>query len=379
MNLPIPSLNREPELPPHTAREDIAYGEARRLEINTTISRFLTLVTMALAPFLLMIDFNRWQAGRFDESALYWLLAGFHAALLLSALPGLALWAPRYSTQLKTAAAKAHLFLLTASLAGLGVLGIVERASLVMLAISLICTNLVFHITLRDRIQFNAALSVVGAITLAAFSEGDFLKLMIITTELVGLVMVCAVSGELRTRDYAALARAERGMARMAHYDALTGLANRRNLNEHIGHHLAAISRGRQFTVILIDVDHFKSVNDTHGHDVGDLVLKAVARVLQRGARESDIVGRWGGEEFLVLCPDTESEGGRLLAERLAATLRAEAIEKVGRKTASFGVAQAQPGEAIEPLLARADTALYTAKQNGRDQVCVVTLSCPGI
>lgn len=357
----------------HTAPEDIAYGEARRQEVNATISRFMAIITLSLAPFLLMIDFNRWQAGRFDGSALYWLLACFHTTLILSAIPGMALWVPRYSKQFHAVAARTHLIALTSSLAALGVLGIVERASLVLIAISLISGNLVFHITFRDRIQFNVALSVGGAITLAAFSEGDFLKLMIITAEFLGLVIVCAVSGELRTRDYAALALAERTMARMAHYDALTGLANRHNLHEHIHRHLAAVSRGRPFTVILVDVDHFKSVNDTYGHDVGDQVLKVVARILQHVAREIDVVGRWGGEEFLVLCPDTGLEGGRLLAERLAETLRAEVIEKVGRKTASFGVAQAQPGEAIEPLLARADTALYTAKQKGRDRVCVAT------
>lgn len=358
----------------NTTPEDLAYGEARRHATNATISRFLTIITLALTPLLLMIDFNRWQSGRFDQSALYWLLACFHACLFLSALPGLALWTTRCPKRLQATAARAHLVALTFSLAGLGVLGIVERGSLVLLAISLLCTNLVFHITLKDRIRFNLALCVVGAITMAAFSDGDMLKLLIITGEFLGLILVCAVSGELRTRDYAALALAERTMSKMAHHDALTGLANRRHLNEHLGHHLAAVSRGSQFTVVLVDVDHFKSVNDTHGHDVGDLVLKRVAAILQKGARESDIVGRWGGEEFLVLCPQTETEGGRLLAERLADMLRAEAIDKVGRQTASFGVAQAGPGETLEPLLARADAALYTAKKSGRDRVCVTAL-----
>lgn len=358
----------------YSTPEDAAYVEARRQEVNATLSRFLAIVTLALVPLLLMIDFNRWQAGRFDESALYWLLAAFHACLLLSALPGMALWVPGYTDRLKAAAARAHPIALTSSLAGLGILGIVERGSLVLLAISLISTNLVFHITRRDRLRFNGALSLVGAITLMVFFDGDFLKLLIITAEAVGLVIVCAVSGELRSRDYAALALAERSMARMAHYDTLTGLANRRHLHERIGHHLAAVPRGRPFSVILVDVDHFKWVNDRHGHDVGDHVLKVVAGILQKGARETDVVGRWGGEEFLVLCPDTESEGGRLLAERLADTLRAGVIDHVGRQTASFGVAQAQAAESMENLLSRADTALYTAKQGGRDQVCIATV-----
>ena len=161
-------------------------------------------------------------------------------------------------------------------------------------------------------------------------------------------------------------------MARMARSDALTGVANRRSLEEHLGSHLSAVGRGRPLTVIMIDIDHFKSVNDTYGHDVGDAVLKAVAQLLHDGVRPVDLVGRWGGEEFLVVCPDTPCDPGRLLAERLAASLRTKDIDRVGRKTASFGVAEARTGDTIDSLFVKADQALYAAKSGGRDRVCVM-------
>jgi diguanylate cyclase (GGDEF)-like protein len=346
--------------------------EAQLLATNDKISRHLAWITLSLTPLLILIDIQRWHKGLFDTSVLYLALAALHAALALSAAPGIVLWFRNHASHAKRAiAAKAHLFMVTSSLAGMGILGILERGGLIFVAIALICTNLVYQISFRQRLLFNLGLSVSTALTLYAFSGDDVLKTLIVTGEALGLVLICAVAGELRFRDFTALILAEKKMARMARSDALTGVANRRSLEEHLGSHPSAVARGRPLTVIMIDIDHFKSVNDTYGHDVGDAVLKAVAQLLLDGVRPFDLVGRWGGEEFLVICPDTQCDPGRLVAERLAALLRSTEIDQVGRRTASFGVAQARPSDTIDSLFIKADQALYAAKSGGRDRVCV--------
>ena len=128
---------------------------------------------------------------------------------------------------------------------------------------------------------------------------------------------------------------------------------------------------GHVFSVILVDLDHFKHVNDTHGHQVGDQVLITAARLLQQYCREIDVVGRWGCEEFLIICPETPCAGAAKLAESLRQHLAAHLFPVVQQQTASFGVTCYHLGELADTLLARADVALYHAKTQGRNQVVV--------
>jgi len=124
--------------------------------------------------------------------------------------------------------------------------------------------------------------------------------------------------------------------------------------------------------LILLDVDHFKKVNDRYGHDVGDLVLKRVAKILQRHTREVDITARLGGEEFLILLPQTDRKGGRNLAERIRKSVKKEEIltpTQIVKVTVSCGVATFKEGDNTDTLLKRADQALYRAKEKGRDRV----------
>jgi diguanylate cyclase (GGDEF)-like protein len=122
--------------------------------------------------------------------------------------------------------------------------------------------------------------------------------------------------------------------------------------------------------VIFIDIDHFKSINDTHGHDVGDDVLRKFASVIASGIRSSDRLVRWGGEEFLIVCPGTNVHQGRTLAENLRRTLHQQAWPAGLRVTASFGVAQHHERDAVGVVIKHADEALYRAKRGGRDRVC---------
>jgi diguanylate cyclase (GGDEF)-like protein len=159
---------------------------------------------------------------------------------------------------------------------------------------------------------------------------------------------------------------------RQALVDGLTGLANRRAASDALHAEAARAERlETQLSVVLADLDEFKEVNDAHGHAVGDEVLRVVARVLRETLRESDVAGRWGGEEFLLLLPGADEEGAVQLAERVRLALAARSIPSVPglRVTASFGVAQYAGETNPEQLLEAADGALYRAKRAGKDRV----------
>ena len=159
--------------------------------------------------------------------------------------------------------------------------------------------------------------------------------------------------------------------------DELTGLPNRRAthraLDQALAHHdRAVLSAG----VVLIDLDHFKAVNDNHGHHVGDAVLKHVARVLRQQTRRTDTIGRWGGEEFLLVLSGRSPINVGVVVERFRSAIEAASLESPPLCiTASLGAALAQPDEAIESLLRRADEALYEAKAMGRNRGVVASVT----
>jgi diguanylate cyclase (GGDEF)-like protein len=154
--------------------------------------------------------------------------------------------------------------------------------------------------------------------------------------------------------------------------DALTGLPNNRSARDTARRMVAEAGRGdRPLSALLLDLDHFKQINDTFGHGPGDEVLAAVGEVLRSTIRESDFAGRYGGEEFLILLPDTDATGALEVAEKLRAGVATIAVPTVDRRiTTSIGVATL-PGDAHDTptLLRAADRALYSAKANGRDRV----------
>lgn len=152
--------------------------------------------------------------------------------------------------------------------------------------------------------------------------------------------------------------------------DVLTGIYNRRFFQDRLETELARARRKEgNLAVIMLDIDHFKSINDRFGHDAGDRVLKNVCQRIGQRLRRADMFCRLGGEEFIVLCPDTSAEQAEALAEVLRQALREEPVAGVGQVTASFGVAAWRFGESSDDLLRRADAGVYRAKQEGRDQV----------
>jgi diguanylate cyclase len=156
-------------------------------------------------------------------------------------------------------------------------------------------------------------------------------------------------------------------MQQLAERDGLTGLYNRRASETLLREFLAAPEPTDG--LILFDIDRFKAINDRHGHAVGDEVLRQVARRCESLLRGEDVFARWGGEEFLVLVRGTRGDGLLQIAQKLRAAISLTPIEPAGTVTASFGVARIQPFESLPAWLARADAALYEAKETGRDRV----------
>ena len=161
-------------------------------------------------------------------------------------------------------------------------------------------------------------------------------------------------------------------LAHDAHSDALTGLFNRRKFNDLCAAEIArSVRYATPLALIMVDVDHFKSVNDVHGHLVGDRALVDVARVLNERMRSSDALCRWGGEEFMILAPHLELACAVQMADKLRLAVADADFGPAGRITCSFGVATLREGDRAIDLILRADTSLYRAKRTGRN--CVAT------
>lgn len=164
----------------------------------------------------------------------------------------------------------------------------------------------------------------------------------------------------------------------LATRDSLTGLANRHTVMERLNHEARSTATQTTLCVCMLDVDHFKRINDTYGHQTGDLVLQRVASALQNSLRDGDFVGRFGGEEFMLILLQSDCEGAIRAANRIRETIAAEIIEELPPGefvTVSIGVAARAEGEAVDKTIKRADDALYAAKNQGRN---LVTLAdCP--
>jgi diguanylate cyclase (GGDEF)-like protein len=187
-----------------------------------------------------------------------------------------------------------------------------------------------------------------------------------------GALAVALLSRSLADRRR--LAMLSRELQRAAHTDAVTGLANRRALSERLLYSMIQARRQDEpFSVLMIDLDCFKRINDTFGHDAGDRVLRAVARCLESVLRVSDVYGRWGGDEFLVALPDTDEDGAEVAAERLLEAAREVSLAEVGLDHGiplSIGVASGTYTTPDE-LIAKADLALYQSKAQGRGRITI--------
>lgn len=217
-------------------------------------------------------------------------------------------------------------------------------------------------------VGLQGGLFVVAAATVVPVTPGlQTWMAQILLVQLTALLLLHFLT--LRQEQLARTAAWAERLEALAHTDHLTGLANRRSLEEALGRETARAERLRaSLAVILVDLDRFKAVNDDLGHEAGDRVLEGAAARIRSALRQSDLPGRFGGEEFLVIAAGAERSGAHALAERLLERMRAPGLLPARTVTASAGVAVHRPGEPPDRLLRRADDALYRAKAAGRDR-----------
>lgn len=179
----------------------------------------------------------------------------------------------------------------------------------------------------------------------------------------------------LTQRDVTDQVENEAQLKRLATTDMLTGLVNRSQFDTTLKNELSRQDRYvRPLSLIMLDIDYFKDINDRYGHDVGDQVLVEMANLLKGNLRQVDYCARWGGEEFMLLAPETSLEHAVLLADKMRCVINKASFPTSGPVTASFGVVEARPQESVKSIMKRVDDALYLAKEQGRDQVSPIEL-----
>ena len=222
------------------------------------------------------------------------------------------------------------------------------------------------------------ALAVLFSIPLSHESAPEIAYAAVLLIMLLGCMLLSLQLYQLRVRlrrqrQELVLALAEN--RELASRDPLTGVLNRRHMLELMHLEQRRCLRGQRTMLLAqMDIDHFKQINDTHGHGVGDLALMTFTQVVRENIRSSDVLARWGGEEFVLLLSDTHLDGALLTLERVRAAVEAAEVEGGPpglRMTVSMGLAEHQPGEAVELTLDRADKALYAAKHAGRNRVAL--------
>lgn len=186
---------------------------------------------------------------------------------------------------------------------------------------------------------------------------------------IISFTALCVISYFFRL----ASSQLENELEKQAHTDPLTGLYNRRRMTDVLVRHEALTARySSALSIVFVDIDHFKKINDKYGHDCGDYVLGAVANFISQRLRKTDIVARWGGEEFLILLPGTNLDGARLISEKIRAAIGEQTFQVGGQSlvvTMTFGICQHQADRPLEESLKYADMALYKGKQAGRNIV----------
>jgi diguanylate cyclase (GGDEF)-like protein len=211
------------------------------------------------------------------------------------------------------------------------------------------------------------AMAALGPPVLSqAISASIFVTAFVFASTAIVIMLVLAVQHHEEQ-----LVQANARLEELSQRDPLTELYNRRYLFERVEGELARVRRGHPFAIVMIDLDHFKKVNDTHGHLRGDALLKEIGASIASTIRITDVAGRYGGDEFLVLLPDTEPEDARGVAERVSQSVRdaAARFDVAHPVTASGGIAVASSTDTVATLLRRADDNAYRAKQGGGSRV----------
>lgn len=349
------------------------FQESRRAalaEINTQTFWLVALLVMAFSAWDWYVDPYNWTIALWIRSAGALLIL---ASGLLQRLSGRVEWAPILSKLRFTAGV----------LAVAGALAVLQQGFLVGVAglVSVLLSGPYIALDRRDLLAMNAVplagialiMWIAGLDSFTVVNASIFIVLSVLVS-----LMLARVFEATNRRAFAL----EQELTHEARTDALTGLRNRRALEEAADTELKRLARaGSRLAVIVCDIDHFKEINDRFGHDTGDRVIRAVGEALATVARTTDALGRWGGEEFLAILPDTDPREAAVLAERMRSFVEGAEmpLPDGGHVTLSFGVAgleaEGVPDTAArwDHLLREADRAMYRAKAAGRNRVMAAT------
>ncbi|WP_372964407.1 diguanylate cyclase [Marinobacter sp.] len=201
-----------------------------------------------------------------------------------------------------------------------------------------------------------------------------FLPVYLAVFLLVGRALISNYVAEIKFA-YRKLQKSSQALTKLATTDPLTGAFNRRHFEERVEAEAARTLRhGTPLSLIIFDIDYFKKINDRFGHHGGDEVLVRLTELTLQNLRSSDVLARWGGEEFIILLPQCDAEEAQKVAEKLRRSIAGQVFGRVGKITCSFGVAEVSRGDLLDSWVNRADQALYRAKNSGRNTVCVADL-----
>lgn len=215
-----------------------------------------------------------------------------------------------------------------------------------------------------DLFVLTALHAVSGFSTTAEVLIGTLVTALVLTP-LLYLLAFYPLANEIRARR-----RMEEELKKLATTDNLTKLSNRAKFYEVIDREVERFKRhGQPLSMLLFDIDDFKTINDTHGHNVGDEALKSLTRLVAAQLREIDYFVRWGGDEFIIVAPDTGIDKAAALAERARKVVEAHTFQTAGRFTLTFSVTQFKAGDTVDSFLKRADRGLYRAKEAGKNRV----------
>lgn len=364
----------------HALLDSMAPGEREPLLAQVYMDRGQRMGRVGWVGFFLLltllpIDFRRLYEGMLLDSPLHLGLFLAHLAIGLSALPAI-----RLRRLLRGGATQPYLHLqrwhMGLALLGAGAMALgnlIDRQDCFGYASLMFVLNFLYYMPPRLRWLLNGLAMVLGLLMLwVPAGEASPLQAHILVNQIAMISVFAALAGGAMHGQHVRAVRVEQQLSYMARADGLTGLASRSHIQAVLDQALSAVSERSPVSIVLIDLDRFKEVNDLFGHNIGDSVLRGVASIIKECTTAQQISGRWGGEEFLVVCRGARLADAAGLAERIRARLSMQLFPPVGRITASLGVAQAMGEESEEHLVGRADAGLYTAKDAGRDRVVVV-------
>ncbi|MBE0484965.1 GGDEF domain-containing protein [Marinobacter sp.] len=325
-------------------------------------------LTAAAVPLLL---FFSWRSSQHDDSFTAPLLVTFSVLLAVNAIAFL------FSGH-KTVQRRVFITLITALFTYLATQAVEDGSAIIWL---FAYPPIIFYISearvgvltcLGGWLAVLLLFSPLGDLLFESPYSGTFRLTMIIV--LAFEMATCYILDQSRRRSKLGLIKLAKEFEYAAKHDALTGLANRREGLEQLeAESQRYLRNGRPFSVLLMDIDLFKTVNDTYGHQVGDDMIVLVSQTLTAQSRKVDTIARWGGEEFLVLLPETVTAHAMASAERIRQAVASQTVDANSKPigaTISVGVATIQGTESIDRLLQRADEALYQAKSEGRNRTC---------